>query len=68
VLAQGHPWLPQSHCAGYPLCGMTRSFRALAVGRWREAVGWNRGGPVLYVAGWLWLPVAAVLAAREVRS
>jgi hypothetical protein len=55
VVAKGHPWLPQKHCPGCPLCGMTRSFCAMSAGRLREAVGWNRGGPALYLGGWIWL-------------
>jgi hypothetical protein len=66
VVASGHPWLPRAQCAGCPLCGMTRSFCALSSGRWAEAALWNRGGPVLYAAGWLWLALSALLTARQV--
>lgn len=65
VVAEGHPWLPRLHCAGCPLCGMTRAFCALSAGRWSEAVGWNRGAPFLYAASWLWLGAAAAALARR---
>lgn len=65
VVAQGHPWLPRVHCAGCPFCGMTRSFCALSSGRWHDAVRWNRGGPFLYAAGWLWLLCSAVFVTRS---
>jgi hypothetical protein len=68
VVAEGHPWLPRVHCPGCPLCGMTRSFCALSAGRWREAMGWNRGGPFLYTAGWLWLLSFFALALRYLRQ
>ena len=68
VVAEGHPWLPRVHCAGCPFCGMTRSFCALSSGRWPEALRWNRGGPALYAAGWLWLLTAAGVAARSLRA
>jgi hypothetical protein len=64
VLAEGHPWLPRFHCAGCPLCGMTRAFCALSAGRWHDAVNWNRGAPTLYVGFWLWLLAACVFFAR----
>lgn len=62
VVAAGHPWLPRRVCPGCPLCGMTRSFCAMSSGRWAEAAAWNRGGPVLYACGWLWLLGAAFYA------
>ncbi|HEV2763450.1 MAG TPA: DUF2752 domain-containing protein [Pyrinomonadaceae bacterium] len=65
VVAEGHPWLPRRVCAGCPLCGMTRSFCAMSGGRWREALAWNRGGPVMYVSGWLWLAASAVVIRRQ---
>lgn len=68
VVAEGHPWLPDFHCAGCPLCGMTRAFCALSAGRWREAAGWNRGAPALYAGFWLWLAAAALVFARAARS
>jgi hypothetical protein len=68
VVAEGHPWLPHIHCPGCPLCGMTRSFCALSAGRWREAVGWNRGGPFLYSAGWLWLLCFFAITLRFLRQ
>ena len=69
VVAEGHPWLPRAHhCAGCPFCGMTRSFCALSSGRWHEAVRWNRGGPALYVTGWLWLMTATAVVTRRVLS
>ncbi|HVF42772.1 MAG TPA: DUF2752 domain-containing protein [Pyrinomonadaceae bacterium] len=58
VVAEGHPWLPRFHCAGCPLCGMTRAFCALSAGRFDEALSWNRGAPALYTLFWLWLAVA----------
>src|ERR1051325_2358124 len=58
VVAEGHPWLPRFHCAGCPLCGMTRAFCALSAGRLREALSWNRGAPALYARFWLWLAAA----------
>jgi hypothetical protein len=58
VVLEGHPWLPHFHCAGCPLCGMTRAFCALSAGRFREAVSWNRGAPALYALFWLWLCAA----------
>lgn len=68
VLAEGHPWLPRRHCPGCVLCGMTRSFCAMSAGRWGEALGWNRGGPVLYAFGWLWLGCAAAAVASLARG
>jgi Protein of unknown function (DUF2752) len=67
VVADGHPWLPRNECPGCPLCGMTRSFCALSAGRFSEAVAWNRGGPVLYVCGWLWLFGSAAARIRMMR-
>ncbi|HYH84599.1 MAG TPA: DUF2752 domain-containing protein [Pyrinomonadaceae bacterium] len=67
VLTEGHPWLPRFHCAGCPLCGMTRAFCALSAGRWHAAVGWNRAAPALYVGFWLWLIAASVYFARALR-
>lgn len=58
VVAEGHPWLPSFHCAGCPLCGMTRAFCALSSGRLGEALSWNRGAPALYAAFWLWAALA----------
>lgn len=66
VVAEGHPWLPRFHCAGCPLCGMTRAFCALSSGRWSEAVAWNRAAPFVYSAFWLWLTFAASALARRV--
>jgi hypothetical protein len=68
VVAEGHPWLPSIHCPGCPLCGMTRSFCAMSAGRWRDAVAWNRGGPFLYSAGWLWLSLFFALALRFLKQ
>ncbi|HNJ42731.1 MAG TPA: DUF2752 domain-containing protein, partial [Acidobacteriota bacterium] len=68
VLSSGHPWLPRTHCSGCLFCGMTRSFCALSSGHWAEAVRWNRGGPVLYSAGWLWLAGSLVVFSRLVRT
>lgn len=68
VIAQGHPWLPRTHCPGCPLCGMTRSFCAMSAGRWSDAARWNRGGPFLYSAGWLWLLLSIVVAFRFLRQ
>ena len=67
VLAEGHPWLPRFHCAGCPLCGMTRAFCALSAGRWQDAVRWNRGAPTLYIGFWLWLIAASIYCARALR-
>ncbi|HEY3138504.1 MAG TPA: DUF2752 domain-containing protein [Blastocatellia bacterium] len=64
VVADGHPWLPRVHCKGCMFCGMTRSFCAMSSGRWQEAENWNRGGPLLYVGGWLWLAGGAVVFIR----
>lgn len=64
VVAEGHPWLPHTHCTGCPFCGMTRSFCALSDGRWQEAFQWNRGGPILYIGGWLWLVITLVVIVR----
>lgn len=58
VVSEGHPWLPHFHCAGCPLCGMTRAFCALSSGRLREALSWNRAAPALYAFFWLWLAAA----------
>lgn len=66
VVAEGHPWLPKKHCTGCPFCGMTRSFCAMTAGRLRDAAGWNRGGPVLYVGGWLWLAAFCLIIARRI--
>lgn len=68
VVASGHPWLPLVHCPGCVFCGMTRSFCAMSALRWQEAFEWNRGGPALYLGGWLWLALAAVAAARKLRG
>lgn len=65
VLRDGHPWLPSYHCPGCIFCGMTRSFCALTSGHWREAWEWNRGGPFLYVGGWLWLLGTGILLTRR---
>lgn len=69
VLAQGHPWLPakKEHppCA---LCGMTRSFCAMSAGRVREARDWNRGGPILYSFGWLWLAGTALVVVKRFKD
>jgi hypothetical protein len=67
VVAEGHPWLPNFHCAGCPFCGMTRAFCALSAGRWEEAWGWNRGAPALYAFFWLWLAASAVHLTRLAR-
>lgn len=67
VLAEGHPWLPRKVCAGCPFCGMTRSFCAMSSGRWTEAAKLNRAGPVLYVAGWLWLAASLIFALERRR-
>ncbi len=67
VVAEGHPWLPRFHCAGCPLCGMTRAFCALSGGRWRDALRWNRGAPALYAGFWLWLFVASSYFFRALR-
>lgn len=55
VVQEGHPWLPRKKCPGCILCGMTRSFCAMSAGHWVEAAAWNRGGPALYLVGWLWV-------------
>jgi hypothetical protein len=55
VITSGHPWLPRIHCHGCILCGMTRSFCAMAYGDWSAAWRWNHGGPILYFLGWMWL-------------
>jgi Protein of unknown function (DUF2752) len=67
VLAEGHPWLPHFHCAGCPLCGMTRAFCALSAGRLADAVRWNRGAPALYSLFWLWLVSALAYASATAR-
>ncbi|MGH9844714.1 MAG: DUF2752 domain-containing protein [Blastocatellia bacterium] len=64
VVTNGHPWLPHIYCKGCKFCGMTRSFCAMSNGHWQEAARWNRGGPVLYVGGWLWLLGSASVAVR----
>lgn len=66
VLTEGHPWLPRRACAGCPFCGMTRSFCAMSAGRFRDALHWNRGGPVLYVGGWLWVAGFGSLVPRRI--
>jgi hypothetical protein len=66
-VANGHPWLPSRPCPGCPFCGMTRSFCAMSSGRWQEALTWNRGGPVLYVAAWLWLSASTLIGPRLAR-
>ena len=66
VLTQGHPWLPRRVCAGCPFCGMTRSFCAMSAGRFGDAVSWNRGGPVLYIGGWLWLAGFSLIVPRRI--
>ena len=64
VVAGGHPWLPHFHCAGCPLCGMTRAFCALSAGRFGDALRWNRGAPALYALFWLWALAAFAYCAR----
>ena len=66
VVAKGHPWLPLKPCPGCPLCGMTRSFCAMSAGRVREAVVWNRGGPALYLGGWMWLTGFSLIVPRKI--
>ena len=68
VIATGHPWLPKKKCAGCPFCGMTRSFCAMSSGRWREAEAWNRGGPILYAAGWAWFSASGFIGLRLTRN
>lgn len=68
VVAEGHPWLPRFHCAGCPLCGMTRAFCALSAGRFDEALNWNRGAPALYSLFWLWLGVVLAYLFKVVRQ
>jgi hypothetical protein len=68
VLTGGHPWLPRIVCKGCAFCGMTRSFCAISNGRWQEACAWNRGGPPLYVGGWLWLAGSAALFSKDLRN
>lgn len=68
VVAHGHPWLPHRVCPGCPLCGMTRSFCAMSSGRFAEAMRWNRGGPVLYIAFWLWLLSASITVLRMIAN
>jgi len=58
VVGEGHPWLPRFHCAGCPLCGMTRAFCAISAGRLDEALSLNRGAPALYALFWLWTTLA----------
>ena len=67
VVRRGHPWLPRRRCAGCSFCGMTRSFCALSHGRVEEARRWNRLGPPLYAAGWVWLAVACSLTLGAAR-
>ncbi len=67
VVADGHPWMPRTQCPGCPLCGMTRSFCAMSSGQFADSFDWNRGGPVLYVCGWVWLSASALVAFRRVR-
>ncbi|HVF44289.1 MAG TPA: DUF2752 domain-containing protein [Pyrinomonadaceae bacterium] len=67
VVAEGHPWLPRFHCAGCPLCGMTRAFCALTAGRFGEALRWNRGAPALYSLFWLWLGIALTYVFKAAR-
>ena len=67
VVAEGHPWLPRFHCAGCPLCGMTRAFCALSAGRFDEALSWNRGAPALYSLFWLWLAIALTYLFKAAR-
>jgi hypothetical protein len=68
VVTNGHPWLPRAHCPGCSFCGMTRSFCALSSLHWQEAWQWNRGGPLLYVSGWLWLGGTLIVAIRSARQ
>ena len=42
--------VPHREC---PLCGMTRGYAEMARGDIRAAWGWNRGAPVLFMAGLL---------------
>lgn len=65
VVERGHPWLPLKTCPGCLFCGMTHSFCAMSAGRLGEALGWNRGGPALYIGGWLWVAGAALMLLRK---
>lgn len=67
VVAEGHPWLPHFHCAGCPLCGMTRAFCALSAGRFDEALRLNRGAPALYALFWLWTAFALTYLFKAAR-
>lgn len=49
--------VPHREC---PLCGMTRGYAEMARGDIRAAWGWNRGAPVLFMAGLLNGGAAAV--------
>lgn len=52
--------VPHREC---PLCGMTRGYAEMARGDIRAAWGWNRGAPVLFMAGLLNGGAAAVYLA-----
>ncbi|MBT8791580.1 DUF2752 domain-containing protein [Akkermansia muciniphila] len=52
--------VPHREC---PLCGMTRGYAEMARGDIHAAWGWNRGAPVLFMAGLLNGGVAAVYLA-----
>jgi hypothetical protein len=64
VVAHGHPWLPHRVCPGCPFCGMTRSFCAMSSGHFAQALRWNRAGPGLYLAFWLWTLCASCVGLR----
>lgn len=48
-----------------PLCGMTRSFAALAHGRVGESVGFHPAGPLLAAAMLVFVAAAVIVAARR---
>lgn len=65
VVQDGHPWLPKIVCSGCPFCGMTRSFCAMSAGYWQKSFEWNRGGPFLYLIGWMWLASLFIFFVRR---
>lgn len=50
-----------------PSCGLTRGFCALGHGRWKQALGYNRGTPVFYAAACIGVMASAVAAGVALR-
>ncbi len=40
----------------------------MSAGRLGDAIGWNRGGPALYLSAWIWLAAFMTIAPRRIYS